>query len=350
MEDEAGGSGGERRDDQLVKRLVVGTNWLGDAVMSLPFLRALRAAHPADGLAVLAPTGPAAIYRAEGSADSVIERSATLLADASRLRAHRFDEAWLLPNSFRAALVAFLGGARHRIGYATDRRAGLLTFALPPPDGTRHQLRDYDALLEARGIAPDREPPRLSVSAGALAHAERALTAAGWAADTRPVLFSPGSATASIKRWPAERFAALADALALRGLPAGILAGPGEEELGALVSSTARAPLPVLGTDLGPAGLAALLSRARLLVANDSGPAHLAAAVATPVVVFFGPTDPGRTAAVGGAVRVLDRYVFCSPCHLEVCPYGHECMRELTVETALKAVEELLERQPVGSP
>lgn len=333
-----------------MKRLVVGTNWLGDAVMSLPFLRALRAAsHPGDGLAVLAPKGPAAIYRAEGSADSVIERSATLLGDASCLRAQRFDEAWLLPNSFRAALVAFLGGARRRLGYATDRRGPLLTLSLPPPDGTRHQLRDYDALLEAGGIAPDLEPPRLPVSPEALARADRALAAAGWAAGTRPVLFSPGSATASIKRWPAERFAQLADALALRGLPAGILAGPGEEELGTRVSSAARAPLPVLGPDLDPVGLAALLSRARLLVANDSGPAHLAAAVATPVVVFFGPTDPGRTAAVGSAVRVLDRYVFCSPCHLEVCPYGHECMQELTVETAVKAVEGLLEREPAGS-
>ncbi len=329
-----------------MKRLVVGTNWLGDAVMSLPFLRSLRTAYPGDGLAVLAAKGPAAIYRAEGSADTVIVRSGSLLTDAARLRAHRFDEAWLLPNSFRAAFVAWLGGARSRIGYATDRRGPLLTFSLPPPDGTRHQLRDYDALLETRGIAPDLDPPRLPVSPESLSSADRALAAAGWTAGTRPVLFSPGSATASIKRWPPQRFAALADALALRGLPAGILAGPGEEDLGARVSSAGRAPLPVLGPSLDPAGLAALLSRARLLVANDSGPAHLAAAVGTPVVVFFGPTDPGRTAAVGAAVRVVDRYVFCSPCHREVCPYGHECMEELTVETAMKAVEDLLGREP----
>ena len=76
------------------------------------------------------------------------------------------------------------------------------------------------------------------------------------------------------------------------------------------------------------------------MVANDSGPAHLAAAVGTPVVVFFGPTDPGRTAPSGAAVRVLDRYVFCSPCFLETCPYGHECMEEITVEDALRAVQE----------
>jgi ADP-heptose:LPS heptosyltransferase len=97
-----------------------------------------------------------------------------------------------------------------------------------------------------------------------------------------------------------------------------------------------------VGEDLDPVELAALFARARLVVANDSGPAHLAAAVGTPVVAFFGPTDPGRTAPSGGRVRVLDRYVFCSPCFRETCPYGHECMEEITVEDALRACEELI--------
>ncbi len=325
-----------------MKRLVIGPNWLGDAVMSLPLLRAIRSAHPGDGLAVLAPRGPATIYRAEGSADEVLVRSDSLLRDAGRLRAGRFEEAWLLPNSFRAALIAFLGGARRRLGYATDRRGALLTVALAPPDGTRHQVRDYDALLQAEGIEPDFEPPRLPVSDEAAAAADRTLASAGWSAASRPVLFAPGSAKARIKRWPAQRFAALADALALRGLPCAIIVGPDERNLGESVSAAARAPLPLLGEDLDPASLAALLSRARLLVSNDSGPMHLAAAVGTPVVAFFGPTDPGRTAGVGSTVRVLDRYLFCSPCHAYACPYGHECMEEITVEMGLRAIEETL--------
>jgi lipopolysaccharide heptosyltransferase II len=288
-----------------VKRLVIGPNWLGDAVMSLPFLRAIRTAHPGDELAVLAPRGPAAIYRAEGSASQVFDSSEGFLANASRLRAERFDDAWLLPNSFRAALLAFLGGARRRLGYATDHRAILLTDALPPPDGTLHQIRDYDALLRARGIEPDLEPPRLPVPDAARALAHRALADAGWSSYERPVLFSPGSAKAHIKRWPPERFAALADALALRGLPCGILAGPEETGLGGRVSTAARAPLPVLGPDLDPVALAALLSRARLLVSNDSGPMHLAAAVGTPVIALFGPTDPALVGPYGTGHVVL---------------------------------------------
>lgn len=109
--------------------------------------------------------------------------------------------------------------------------------------------------------------------------------------------------------------------------------------------AAARRRLPALGAELDPVELAAVLARARLLVSNDSGPMHLAAAVGTPVVAFFGPTDPGRTAPAGSPSRILDRYVFCSPCYLKACPYGHECMKEISVEDALRAVEEVLSFQ-----
>jgi heptosyltransferase-2 len=324
-----------------VKRLVVGTNWIGDAVMSLPFLRALRAAHPDDPLTVFAPAGPASIYRAAGTATEVLPRSG-FLRDAATLASRRFDEAWLLPNSFRAALYARISGAARRIGYATDRRSSLLTHPLPPPEAG-HQLRDYDALLEAHGIPPDPDPPRLPLPDEAKRRAADTLSAAGLAGvGDRLVFLSPGSARDTTKRWRAGRFAALGDLLAQRRFTCAIVVGPQERALGTDVSGAAKAPLPVLGADLDPVGLAALLALGRLLVSNDSGPMHLAAAVGTPVVAFFGPTDPGRTAPTGSASRVLDRYVFCSPCFRSKCPYGHECMKEITVDMALAACEEIL--------
>jgi ADP-heptose:LPS heptosyltransferase len=152
----------------------------------------------------------------------------------------------------------------------------------------------------------------------------------------------PGSASAETKRWPAARYAELADSLARQGLSCAVVVGPAEVRLAAKVTAAARSALPALGADLDSVELAALLARARVVVSNDSGPMHLAAAVGTPVVAFFGPTDPGRTAPSGSPVRVLDRYVFCSPCYLERCPYRHECMEEITVRDALRAVEELL--------
>ncbi len=324
-----------------MNRLVIAPNWLGDAVMAIPFLRALKAAHPADSIEVLAWRGPAAIFQAQGSADTILARS-SLLADVAAIRRGRFDEAWLLPNSFRAGLLSFLGGVPERIGYATDRRGPLLTTALSPPARTGHQLRDYDALLRARGIEPDCDPPRLPISQTAAQSAALALEAARLDPQARLALLAPGAAFSWTKRWPPERFGRLGALLRDRHWACAIVVGPGEEGLARRVSTAAQATLPILGLDLGAIELAALLSRARVVVANDSGPMHLAAAVGTPVVAFFGPTDPGRTAPAGAPSRILDRYVFCSPCFLKECPYGHECMKEITVEMALEAVEELV--------
>jgi heptosyltransferase-2 len=324
-----------------LSRVVVAPNWLGDCVMALPVLRAIRRARPQEGLTVLAGRGAATLFRAEGSADAVLER-AGIFGDARGLRAGRFAEAWLLPNSFRSALAPRLAGIPERIGYDTDRRKPLLTHAPPPPLRTEHQLRDYDALLRSRGIEPDFEPPRLPVTARALDRAASALEAAGIDRDEPLAILAPGAAFGWTKRWPPERYGALADLMAARGLAPAVVIGPGEEALGETVAAAGRSRRPVLGADLDPLELAALFSCARVVVSNDSGPMHLAAAVGVPVAAFFGPTDPGRTAPSGSPSKILDRYVFCSPCFLKECPFGHECMKEISPEDALCAVEELL--------
>ena len=324
--------------------LVVAPNWLGDTVMAIPFFRALSAARPRAALSALAPRGSGAVLRALAGVE-VIARRGNLAGDALALRGRRFDEAWLLPNSFRAALLGLLSGAPTRIGYDTDRRGFLLTHASRLPLPTGQQLRDYDRLLLSRGIEPDRDPPRLVVPEAAQARADAALAAAGLAGDAPSglALLAPGAAFAWTKRWPPDRWGALAARLAAAGLRPAIVIGPGEEPLAARAVDASRIALPVLGADLDPLELAALLARARVVAANDSGPMHLAAAVGTPVVAIFGPTDPGRTAPAGAPFRVLDRYVFCSPCFLKECPYGHECMREVAVEAVLAAVMELIE-------
>jgi heptosyltransferase-2 len=304
-----------------MRRLVIAPNWIGDAIMSLPVLRALRRSHPEDRLAVLARPGPAAVYRAERSADEVLGRGGSFVHDARVARAGRFDEVWLLPNSFRAGLLAWLSGAGRRLGYATDRRGALLTDALPPPPETAHQLRDYDALLRLAGVAPDTDPPALPVPAAAAERARAALSAASVPA--RFVALCPGSATAPEKRWAAERYAALAGILAARGIPCAVAVGPAEGELGRTIGAASPVPLPVIGADLDPVELAGVLARAVAAVSNDSGPAHLAAAVGTPTVVLFGPTDPRRTAPSGAPVRALER------------------MNEVTAEDAARAVEEI---------
>jgi heptosyltransferase-2 len=321
-------------------RLVIAPNWIGDAVMSLPVMRALARAAPGERLAVLARPGPAAIYRVEGSAADVRTVSG-LVSDALVAARARFAEAWLLPNSFRSALVPFLAGIPERIGYATDGRGALLTRSLAPPPRTDHQLRDYDSLLRLRGIEPDESPPRLPIPSQAAERAGIALSRAGVSPDRALALLAPGAAFSWTKRWSARRFGKLADLLGERGYATALVIGPGEEPLAREARLAARNSVPVLGAELDPVGLAAVAARARVVVGNDSGPMHLAAAVGTPVVALFGPTDPGRTAPTGSASVVLDRYLFCSPCYLKECPYRHECMEEITAEEVLRAVERL---------
>jgi lipopolysaccharide heptosyltransferase II len=308
--------------------------------MAIPFVRALKRRFPADRLTVLARRGPGSIFRAESSADDVHTREG-FIADIAALRREKANEVWLLPNSFRSALVAFLAGIPARIGYDTDRRGGLLTHAVPLPPGTEHQLRDYDRLLRSRDIEPDFEAPRLPLPAEADRRARETLERAGLAS-SRLALLAPGAAFGPTKQWLVERFGELADRLRDRGFDCACVIGPNERDLGARLSGAARVPVPVLASELDPVELAALLSRAKVLIGNDSGPMHLAGSVGTPVVAFFGPTDPGRTAPTGSPARILDRYVFCSPCFLKKCPYGHECMEEISVDDAVRAVEELV--------
>lgn len=312
--------------------------------MAIPVLRALAAGAGGE-IAVLAKRGPGAVLAAAGA--RVIPRRGPI-RDALALKAERFDEAWLLPNSFRSAVAPFLARIPDRVGYATDGRARLLTRPVSAPPRTRHQLRDYDALLAARGVAPDLDPPWLVPSKPARTRADAALAAAGLVFESlgfEPppiVLLAPGAAFSWTKRWPEERWGTLAAALDDRGAGVGLVIGPGEEEIARTALAFAGRTLPVLGADLDPVELAALLSRARVVVANDSGPMHLAAAVGTRVVGLFGPTDPGRTGPTGSPSRILDLYVFCSPCFLKECPYAHECLRGISAEQVLGAVEELI--------
>jgi lipopolysaccharide heptosyltransferase II len=323
-------------------RLVIAPNWIGDCVMALPVVRALKRSLPAGRLVVLAKRNGAPIFKAEPSVDRVLSRSGTW-SDARALRKEGLDEAWLLPNSLRAALIAFLAAVPERIGHDTDGRGLLLTHSVPVPPRTEHQLRDYDDLLLARGIEPDSSAPRLTPPDSAIQRAGAALEHAGLAGQApRLILLAPGAAFGPTKRWPAERFGQLVAALAARGFACACAIGPGERALGERVAAAAGVTLPLLGSDLDVVELAAVMARARLVVANDSGAAHLAGAVGTPVVVFFGPTDPGRTRPTGSPTKVLDRYVFCSPCFLKTCPYGHECMKEIEVADAVRAVEDLL--------
>ena len=320
-------------------RLVYAPSWLGDATMSLPTLRALRRAAPEEALVVFARKGPAAIYRAEGTATHVVSSSGKFFDDRRRLRDAAPREVWVLALSFRAALLAALSGAKRRIGFATDHRGFLLTHRLAPPALVDHQLVDLRRLVESRGITPDTDPPRLPLSLRD--GARGALERAGLGAVGDLILLAPGSAN-PIKRWPVERFGQLAAELRRQGLVCGIAIGPGELEVAQAVSEAAGARLPVLGEDLDPAELAGVLGHARVVVSNDSGPMHLAAAIGTPLVALFGLTDPRLTSPTGVRYRLLDGH----PSGADPQTRHRMEIERIPVSDVVRAVEELLSQAP----
>ena len=341
-----------------MKILVRATNWVGDAVMSLPALRAIRGRWPQAEIAVLARPWVADLYRGQDCADRLLvyehrgrHRGFLGREGLSReLRGERFDVAVLLQNAFEAAWLAWRAGIPERIGYARDGRSWLLTRPLAAPgrgELQRHQSYYYLELLRRAGWIerlPAVEAIHLRVPEEARRSAERRLLAAGARDGATRIALAPGAAYGSAKCWPAERYAALADGLiAACDADVIVFGAPQEKEMAErIVRSMQQRAVNLAGTtSIGE--LPALLGACRLFVGNDSGAMHVAAAVGLPVVGIFGPTDPEATRPVTPLFTLVREPVFCSPCLLRHCPIDHRCMTRISVEQVFRAARARLE-------
>jgi heptosyltransferase-2 len=335
-------------------------NWIGDAVMATPALRALREHFVgAHVVGVMKPY-------VGGVLDGAPWLDSSLFLDirgpwsqrwpvvAACLRRRRVDLAVLFPNSFRTALVAWLGRCRRRVGYVRYGRGPLLTDRLPPVRDARGRLRPspvidaYNRLVEAVGCSRPSQRMELFTTARDEAGADVIWQRAGFAACPEVVCLNPGAAFGSAKHWPAESFARLAQALAdQRGSGVLVLCGPGERDLARQIVGLARRPTVSALADF-PLSLGlskACVRRANLLVTTDSGPRHFAAAFDRPVVTLFGPTHIAWTETYHRKAIHLQREVACGPCQRRVCPLDHRCMRELTPAEVFRSAVELLDRE-----
>ena len=320
--------------------LVRGTNWLGDAVMSLPALRAIRQRYPEARITVLARGWVADLYRREPCADEV------LLA----LGGERFDAAILFPNSFRTALEARLAGIPRRIGYNRDRRGFLLTDRIAPPkpgETPPHERFYYLELLRRAGIL-DALPPEEPILLYGAENARRAgLEMFRQMGMRGPVVgVSPGAQNSRAKQWLPERFveSALRVAAALGGGIA-IFGSAAERALcREMAEAVRRAGVQVLSL-AGETTLAQFIELAaacRVFLTNDAGAMHVASALGVPTVAIFGPTDFVATAPAGPASRIVRAGVHCSPCMLRDCPIDHRCMTSVTAEQVAETALELV--------
>jgi len=328
-----------------VSRICVrATNWIGDAVMSLPAIRALRSIFPHAHVAVLAKPWVADLYARETAIDQVIRYVGSRREMAARLRADRFDAAILLQNAFDAALIACLARIPVRIVYNRDGRGLLLTHAIPVPEPgeiPRHERFYYLELLRRAGLMerfPDVDAIRLDGIEDARAEG---LALLGRLGIQQPVIgLSPGAAYGGAKRWPADKFVACGAALG----PANLLlfGSAAEHDLCAAIV----AQLPHSHNLAGQTTLRefiALASICRLFLTNDSGAMHIASALGVPTVAVFGATDDTTTGPTGPLARVVRQHAECAPCLLRECPIDHRCMTRVLPEHVLTAGRELLE-------
>ncbi len=327
-----------------VRHLVVRLpNWLGDTVMALPSLRALRAGLEGRQITLVGPWAP--LLADQGLADGCVAYPRwwrKRLAATRELRRLRAETVLLLPNSIESALAAWLWGARWIIGYATDGRGALLSHSVPPPVPRRHQVDEYLGLLAPFGIDSADPTPRWILTPDDRERLVDALLGSSVPPAGRRVGIHLGAAFGPSKLWLPERLAALARQLTRRNLVPVLLGAPSDSSIADLIVREAGGDLPSLVGKDAPELLPRLLARLDLLVSMDTGVAHLAAAVGVPVVALFGPTDPGLTAPRASDVSVIWKPPPCSPCFLPECPIEHPCMTSIGVDEVLQAVESRL--------
>jgi heptosyltransferase-2 len=324
-----------------MKILVVAPSWVGDTVMAQPMFRLLHQRHANLALDVLAPpfTLPLlsrmpevrrAIVARFGHGELKFNERRRL---ARELQTEHYDQAIVLPNSLKSALIPLLAKIPLRTGFRGEMRYGLLndvrrldSYALPK------MVERFAALALDRGAALPRPLPAPQLSTtlekSEIVVQKQLLTT------NRPVaIFCPGAEYGPAKRWPAEHFGALAQQAAHEGYAVWLIGSPKDAAIGeAIVRASNHACVNLCGkTSLEDA--IDLISMAALVVTNDSGLMHVAAALKRPMLALYGSSSPAFTPPLSDNAKIVKIDIACSPCFKRECPLGHfNCMRHLTPE------------------
>ena len=327
-----------------MKLLVLLPNWVGDAVMATPALRALRTRFADARITACAKPHIADVLTGLDLVDGLIFRSKSAEYPEGagwrlvrRLRRERFDLAVLLPNSFRSGLLAFAAGVPRRVGFARDGRRWLLTDRVEPaPRGVpTPALTEYLRLAVAAGCPEAGRKMELATTDEDEWQLGRFWSQFDPEVPARGVVtFNPGGAFGAAKHWPAESFAVLARRVVRElGRTVLVVCGPAERDMAREIVRQADDPHVLSLAGMPPSiGLTkAAVRRSELLITTDSGPRHFAPPFGVPVVTLFGPTHIAWSETEYELARHVQLPVDCGPCQQRVCPAGHHrCMRDLT--------------------
>jgi heptosyltransferase-2 len=329
------------QDLQPFRILIRSSNWLGDAVMSVPAVRAIKNGRPDAHVTIAAPAKIAPVWKLVPEVDAIVPlASNSLLAAVRSIRERpRFDVAILFPNSLRVALEALLSGVRRRVGYHGHLRSWLLNQVMreqSPPRRLEHQSARYLRIAKICGAGTTQQPT---------ANSQIGASNQPSAINYQPLKIGlcPGAEYGPAKRWLPERFAEVAVKVAAQAPVQWVLFGtPKDAEIGEQIAAG-------LGDScvnrIGQTTLDQLifaLRECRLLLTNDTGTMHLASLLGVPVVAIFGSTEPGLTGPLGDDHIVLRHHVECSPCFLRKCPIDFRCMKAVAVPEVVDAVLSIL--------
>lgn len=341
-----------------MKILVIGPSWVGDMMMSQSLYRTLQARYPQAIIDVMAPAWCRPLLSRMPEVNEAIPmplgHGALEIGERRKLghslREKRYDRAYVLPNSFKSALVPFFAGIPHRTGWRGEMRYGLLN-DIRKLDKQRYPLmiERFMALAFEPGVElPKPYPqPRLRIDDGSR---QAALDKFALSLD-RPVLaLCPGAEFGEAKRWPAEHYAAVAEAKIRAGWQVWLFGSkndhPGGEEIRQRLIPGLREESFNLAGETSLAEAIDLMSCAGAVVSNDSGLMHVAAALDRPLVGVYGSTSPQFTPPLADRVEIVRLGLECSPCFERTCRFGHyNCLRELPPGLVLQALERL-----VGDP
>ncbi|HPO12128.1 MAG TPA: lipopolysaccharide heptosyltransferase II [Candidatus Hydrogenedentes bacterium] len=324
--------------------LALAPNWLGDAVMCTPALRVLKRRFPEAELTVTAKFPICDLLQGLPWIDRLAPISSRpglfrMLQIAAELHPHARDLAVIFPHSARAALLAMMAGASNRLGYQRGQRSWFLTDTVQPyrEKGVIvpiYMAKEYLDLLKPLGCEDDDQGLEL------VADPKEIDAVRGRCSGEGPLIgLAPGAAFGSSKRWPAERYAQVADLLAQKtGARFVLLTGPGEEETRAEALKAAKTTF-IECYDQKPtiARLKAAISEVDMLIGNDSGPRHIAIAFKKPVICIMGSTSPRYTDSPWEVGKIVRVDVDCGPCQKPVCETDHRCMTRISPEMVMEA-------------
>jgi heptosyltransferase-2 len=322
----------------MYKILVIGPSWVGDTVLAQPLFQRLRERHPGLQLDVLSPAWTLSLLRRMPQVNETLAspfaHGELALAKRWRLareiRARGYDQAIVLPNSFKSALIPWLAGIPKRTGFVGELRQPLLNDARRLDARALPLMAERFAHLADSPEAPLRRPlPALQLQ---VSEATRAavLSTLGLSLEAPVACLCPGAEYGPAKRWPAEHFGELARLARAAGYQVWLVGSPKDRLIGEDIEHASHGAVRNLCGSTSLEQAVDLLSLAQVVVANDSGLMHIAAALGRPLLALYGSSSPGFTPPLSAHAHVLKLELPCSPCFKRECPLGHfDCMRKL---------------------